>query len=332
MLDDRNIVMKSNRLTEMRNCNYTLAEQRLLAVYLSRINPKKPQVTTVTFTMDEFQKILGLGKLNVEYWRNAFESLITKTITFESQLDGKMSWTTAVVFQSITFSMGERISENLVHLNASDAVLPLMFDLKKNYTKYQLWNCLRLSSSNQIRMYELLKQYEHVGIRVIPIIDLKEMLGLSDSSYPTWERFKTRILESCRKALAENTDICFEYEPQKTGRKFTSIQFYIYRNKDYVDQLCLDEFLEKQPVTELAYDEFIDPASQIELLCQAVNREFSHEEMSMIESILCALPLQHQYGIGAARYHYLSEKYSYLNVMEKRQIIHDRFKYLCSIL
>lgn len=332
MLDERNVVMKSNRLTEMRNCKYTLAEQRLLAVYLSRINPKRPEVTTVTFTMDEFQKILGLGKLNVEYWRQAFESLITKTITFESQVEGKMSWTTAVVFQSITFSMGENISENLVHLNASDAVLPLMFDMKKNYTKYQLWNCLRLSSSNQIRMYELLKQYEHVGIRVIAVKDLKEMLGLSSDSYATWERFKTRILEACRKALSENTDVCFEYEALKTGRKITSIQFYIYKNLDYVDQLCLDEFLDNQPVTTQDYDTYIDPASQLELLCQAVNREFSYVEMCMIESILCGISLSHQYGIGAARYHYLSEKYAYLNVMEKRQKIHDRFKYLCSVL
>ena len=44
-----------------------------------------------------------------------------------------------------------------------------MFDFKDRYFKYELWNALRLKSANQIRMYEILKQYETIGKREIKV-------------------------------------------------------------------------------------------------------------------------------------------------------------------
>lgn len=48
-----------------------------------------------------------------------------------------------------------------------------MFDFKERYFKYELWNALSLSSPNQIRMYEILKQYEKIGQRIIQLDELK---------------------------------------------------------------------------------------------------------------------------------------------------------------
>ena len=42
-----------------------------------------------------------------------------------------------------------------------------MFDFKDRYFKYELWNALRLKAPSQIRMYEILKQYENIGKREI---------------------------------------------------------------------------------------------------------------------------------------------------------------------
>ena len=44
-------------------------------------------------------------------------------------------------------------------IDAHDRALPLMFDFKNKYFKYELWNALRLKSPNQVRMYEILKQW-----------------------------------------------------------------------------------------------------------------------------------------------------------------------------
>ncbi|MFI3261263.1 MAG: RepB family plasmid replication initiator protein, partial [bacterium] len=106
--------------------------------------------------------------------------------------------------------------------------------------------CLRLKSVNQVRMYEILKQYETTKdkSRTLSIEDLKDMLGIDKKEYPVWQDFKTKVLEVCKKALKENTDIYFEYEPIKKGRKFVAIKFLIFKNKDYKDPLQLDEFIQ----------------------------------------------------------------------------------------
>ena len=133
-------------------------------------------------------------------------------------------------------------SEWFVSIDCHDEVLTYMFDFKKYYFKYQLCNGLRLATVNQIRIYEILKQYEKAGAREIRLTDLKAFLGISEDEYPRWERFQVRVLDSCQKALSENTDIKFTYEPIKKGRggKITAIKFTMEKNDNYVDQLPMD--------------------------------------------------------------------------------------------
>ena len=47
------------------------------------------------------------------------------------------------------------------------------------YFKYELWNALCLKSLNQIRMYEILKQYEGLGRRELSVQSLRELLGIA---------------------------------------------------------------------------------------------------------------------------------------------------------
>lgn len=341
MLDKKYSVTKSNLMTEMRNCKFTLGEQRLLAVFLSRVNPKDPtKKREVTFTFDEFRSLLDLKSTNRVYWQKTFDSLVSKTIKFEYRTNKYSAWTTCTVFSSATMYRDEETEALTIKLTANESIEPLIFDLKK-YLKYQLWNCLRLSSNNQIRMYELLKQYESVGERTIPINDLKEMLGLSVDDYPIWERFKTKVLESCKKALKENTDIYFEYEPVKRGRKFASVKFSIYKNTDYKDPLKLDEFIEQQPEfpsIENFEIEAVEPEQELtdfqSFLSEAVDEEFnSKEELELIFDRVVKLTLEeHPLGLDFARFHFVQTKYLELKFQSKTQHISNRFKYFLGML
>lgn len=109
----------------MRNCKYNLGEQRLLAVYLSRINPEDPnKIKEVIFTFKEFKKILGLNNDNIIYWQNVIDSLVTKTIKY-------YAWTTSVVFQKVTMYRDKDADELTIKLISADDMIPLFFDLKK---------------------------------------------------------------------------------------------------------------------------------------------------------------------------------------------------------
>ena len=136
--------------------------------------------------------------------------------------------------------------EWFVEISASNAAMPLMFDFKERYFRYELWNALRLKSPNQIRMYEILKQYENLGKREISVKDLRELLGISDTEYSSrtgWSDFKKGVLDSCQKALKEITDISYTYERGKTGTGGTwlTIIFHISKNVPVNTQMTLFE-------------------------------------------------------------------------------------------
>jgi plasmid replication initiation protein len=123
-----------------------------------------------------------------------------------------------------------------VEIDAHDQALPLMFEFKEKYFTYQLWNAMRLKSSNQLRMYEILKQYEHARERVITVVELKELLGIDPEEYPRFGDFKVSVLDVCQKALEEYTDIKYTFEPtgrKGKGGKILQLKFTITKNRSY---------------------------------------------------------------------------------------------------
>jgi hypothetical protein len=135
-----------------------------------------------------------------------------------------------------------------------------MFDFKREYTTYELWNVLQLKSVNQFRMYEILKQYENLEERTIKLEELKSLLGIEKNEYPLWQTFKIDVLNVCQEALKTYTDIKFEWEVSKRGQrgKITELRFFISKNEDYKDVLNLDLFLKNyayQENQELTYKE-----------------------------------------------------------------------------
>jgi len=95
-------------------------------------------------------------------------------------------------------------------------------------------------------MYEILKQYERIGERVIPVVELKNLLGIEPSEYPRYGDFRRWVLDSCQAALSENTDIAFTYEPfgrKGRGGKIMQLRFIIQKNEGFIDPVSLVEFI-----------------------------------------------------------------------------------------
>ncbi len=235
---------KHNLLTEMRANSMSLQELRFLSIYISKINPLDLNSRYVEFKLDEFQKIMGLGRINQKHIKEVFSRLLCKVVEIPINTGRRKGFSMVTLFNKCQCFWDDDREETLIIIDAHDDMLPLLFDVQKDFLKYQLWNCLRLKSVNQVRMYEILKQYQTAKTRTLSIVDLKDMLGIKKTEYSVWQDFKSKVLEVCKKALKENTDIFFEYEPIKKGRKFVEIKFLIYKNKDYKDPLQLDEFIQ----------------------------------------------------------------------------------------
>ena len=70
-LDQRYWVQKSDPLVLMRSVPFSLGELKVLDTYISRINAAEDSRTTVIFTKDEYEELMGISKINAEdlEWR-----------------------------------------------------------------------------------------------------------------------------------------------------------------------------------------------------------------------------------------------------------------------
>lgn len=109
----------------------------------------------------------------------------------------------------------------------SGKLKPYLLELQSNFTSYQLRNIPMLNSSYSIRVYELLYQYKRIGKRRFEVEDFKRKIGCH---YPMYGHVKKRAILKAQSDLEEFTDLKFEFEEIKKGRKITEIIFYIYMN------------------------------------------------------------------------------------------------------
>ena len=241
------LIEKKNVLNQIRRNNMTLQELRMFCIYLSKINARDISTRKVRFTLENFCKIMEI-KVDVLQVTGNMHHLLQQIVDIPYE-DGRKGFLAIPLFKECGIFKDEETGQWFFEIEAHDKAVPYMFDFKERYFTYELWNVLRLKSVNQLRMYEILKQYEHIGKRKLSIVELRELLCISPKQYPRWSDFKTYVLDSCQKALAEHTDIIFTYEPIRTGHKFTAITFFITKNENYVDHLKLDDYIQgKKPI------------------------------------------------------------------------------------
>lgn len=248
-------IEKRNDLNEMRSSQMTVQELRFFGIYLSRINARDIKTRIVRFSVEDFCKIMGFGRPDIQKLKATTDSLLVKLVHIPLASGG---FKTVQLFKECTVDKDEN-GKWYVEIDAHDKVLPLMFDLK-NYFTYDLWNILRLKSTNQIRMYEILKQRERFGTVELSLKELRELLGIAPDEYVRWDNFKKRVLDACQEALRKNTDICFTYEKGKIEQSGTcsSVIFRIKENTEYDNPLSLEEFINKRNSARKAKDDLAD--------------------------------------------------------------------------
>ena len=338
------IVEKRNVLNELRATNLTLQELRFFSIYLSKINPYDKKTKYVRFPLSDFQKIMEFGRLNIQQLKDSTDSLLGKKVHIPLENGGFKG---IVLFDQCEVNK-DSSGRWYVEISASNAALPLMFDFKDRYFKYELWNALRLKSANQIRMYEILKQYEKLGKREISVSDLREMLGIAPNEYPRWNNFKTRVLDSCQQALKDITDISFDYERGKVGNggKWLTIIFNIRKNEPTDSQMVLFEqdlechidLKSLQTSSDNVYEQSDisiedEKNTEIEFYMGACNNEFTEAQTDSLLSVIAGIELpDHVLGTQFAKYHYLEEKYLYFNAYSEQHTIANRYSYFYAML
>lgn len=218
------VISKENILIEA-SYKLTVGENKIVLYYVSKINPKQDKdCVEVKMKILDFVRLLGIEQNKDIYKRikKASENLLKKVIVIHEE-DGDLfvNW-----FSSVKYHDGE----GMVSLKSDSNLTPYLLNLKQ-YTSYELGNIVKLNSTYSIRIYECLKQYEKIGKRILELKRIKEIMGLDADQYLRFYDFRTKVILKAQSELKEKTDIFFEFEEIRTGRKVTSLKFYINANK-----------------------------------------------------------------------------------------------------
>lgn len=190
--------------------------------------------------IDDFQ--LYTDKSAYRYIREAADSLRTRSITFPETTENGDVYEVNTSILTVTKKKIKGKPDAFIKVKFAAELKPYLLELKE-YTSYDLKYILRLPNSYAFRMYEILKSFEFRKKKTIEFQELKEMIGAAEITfdesgvkqvkdlYPLFGSFKQKILNKALKHINNNTDIRFEFEPVKSGRKITAITFTVYKNE-----------------------------------------------------------------------------------------------------
>ena len=229
-------VIKSNRVIEAK---YHLGAraQKFILFMASMINPLDDDFRYLKVKIKDIEPIFNTDQ---KKWGSIYQ--VVKDIILSlnnhplriTQADGSyliVNWISSAEI---------RQGSGLVEFEFSEKLRPYLLQLRSHFTKYKLQNILQLKSAFSIRLYELLKARQFIGKADYDLDELKGILGLEDK-YSVYYDFKRRVLLPAQKELKAYSDICFEFEEKRQGRKVKFLTFHIQENVEVVEKMETSE-------------------------------------------------------------------------------------------
>lgn len=231
MLDERYIVEKSKALVWAQFQDYSPGELKILDTYLSRIDPRKPEASLVTFTKKEYAELMGLDSdIRTEQLKTYTGGLLSNVVTIDLPNKGYVQYP---LFAEAKCYLDDKSGQVTIEVDCNPKLKTAFFDIARNgYVRYQLKNIISLKSQYSVRLYPKLKDRPFGW--TVPVIELREMLGATASSYDVFKDFNKHVLQKAIKEINEITDITVTTENVRKGRSVVSIRFTVSEKNPHV--------------------------------------------------------------------------------------------------
>ena len=254
MIMSNEIVVVDNSLVTSAY-HLTLNEQRLILCALKKIEPMVEMGENQVFyiSRDDFIELGVNPDIVSQEIRQATRDLMKKSVTVKTPLGTlEMPWLSEVLrfdknaeqklrelypnpddyddyiralrLHNLIDSFTHRADENIVaRVVFHQKILPLLSNLKKNFTQFSIQDVAEFKSTYAHRIYQLMMQYKSTGYVKITIDDLKFMLMLG-LKYALFADFKKRVLDVAIDEINGKSPYNVQYELIKKGRKFVAIE------------------------------------------------------------------------------------------------------------
>ncbi len=250
-LQKNNLVAQANDLIKAR---YTITknEQLLLVAMISLINPDDKEFLTFRVGSEQIAELLNLDKKSA---LREFEKIIDRLMGRVIKVSTSAGW------RRFNWIHSAELENNVVSLKFHDDLKPYLLELKKtgNFTQLRLGMVVHFRSVYAIRIYQILKEYDSKRMNIIDfsLDDFRKiMLGDKSEFYPLFKDFRKKILNVAKRELESKdpetglykSDLSFDLETRRTGRKISHLKFIIRKQKTApVKQLKIDIPPEENP-------------------------------------------------------------------------------------
>ena len=192
------------------------------------------------FKVKEFKELAKLKRKDL-YWaiKESLKELLEKPLYIPK---GKNKDENSFLMMNWVSSAEYKDGEGIIEFEISNKLRPYLLEAKEKFLKYRLENILPLTSSYSIRIYEILKDWYEVNSRYgnkteknIKIDELRDILEIPKSY--RFNDIKRFILNKTKTDLEKHTDIIFDFEEIKTGKKITHLKITIQDNSKETQHL-----------------------------------------------------------------------------------------------
>jgi len=217
-----NIVKMHNNMVEAQY-KFTREQQVILLQVAKTLQEQdifdKNERAYVTYTTSDLLQMLNISDRRT--LRGTIRSLQKCIMSYEN-LEEK--WVVDVnVFIYSKYNIGT------IDIQIHEAMLPFFKHLSKevgNYTELNLKEMKQFSSQYTIRIYQLARKLQNIGItkdtkswKQEQDYTLDEFQNIVGSSYKTWQHIEDKVLKVAMAELKDNSFIYVDYEPIKGYKK-----------------------------------------------------------------------------------------------------------------
>lgn len=221
-------VRQHNDITSSRH-EMSAIQLDIYFMLLSKLSSTHKDDTEYVITIKEIEALTG-REWNYTQLREATGSMVGKV--FEINLK-------TGILQVAMLSSAEYVDgQGKVLITIHSKLAPYLIDLKNNYTSFQLYCVLSMTSKYAKWLYILFSRWKDLGSKRYQLDELRYLLNLKDKNssdpgiYPKWSHFKDRVLVPAIMQINQFTDLTISYDAKPlSGKTVTSILFCIGKTK-----------------------------------------------------------------------------------------------------
>lgn len=242
-------VIKGNPLIEAK-FELTPIQTKLFLFLLAKLDTTKNSFEPMIVVVKDFQKFIGSkGDSLYHHLKKEVEKMIGKRVYYKD--DG------VELNSSLISGYMYLENEGAFLVEFPSLLKPFLLQLKENFTVIDIRNILGLDSSYAMRFYEICKEKERLKTFDYTVEQLKEMFSI-ENKYKNYFDFKVKVIIQARNELKENSELYFDFDEIKQGKKVVALRFTVIKNKKHLQHIDDASLFSPANATEVLINEVFE--------------------------------------------------------------------------